>query len=87
MNNFHNFRGLSVCEAFVHVAILPGHCDRFPTIRVLLQSTYQMIQTAFTRHFVCLSLSSRNAASERSDSRFEKQTNTADIPITFNNIG
>jgi len=90
MNKCHSFRGSFVCEAFLQVEILPGHCDCFPTTRVLVHSTYRMIQTAFTRHFVCLSLSSRNAAYERSYSRSEKQTNkqtnTADIPITFNYI-
>jgi hypothetical protein len=86
MNNYQSVRGLFACEAFLHVEILPGHCDCFPTTRVLVHSTYRMIQTAFTRHFVCLSLSSTNAASECSDSRFEKQKNTADVPITFKYI-
>jgi hypothetical protein len=56
MNNCHCFHGSFVCEAFLHVEILPGHCDHFPTTRVLVQSTYRMIQTVFTRHFVYLYL-------------------------------
>jgi len=55
MNNCHSFHGSFVCEAFLHVEILPGQYERFPTTRVLVHSAYRMIQTALTRHFVCLS--------------------------------
>jgi len=81
MNNGHSFRGSFVCVAFLHVEILPGHCDRFPTTRVLVHGLPSHVPLS-----VCLSLSSRSAASERSDSRFEEQTNTADIAITFSYI-
>jgi hypothetical protein len=69
MNSCHSYRGSFVCEAFLDVEILPGHCDRFPTTRVLVHSTCRMIHITLTHHFVCLSLSSRNAASDRTDSR------------------
>ena len=44
------------CEAFLDVEILPDHCDRFPTTRVRVHSTYRMIHTNLTRHFVYLYL-------------------------------